>query len=84
MKVSDMLVVDLDGNVVEGNLRPSSDTPTHLVLYKGFPGIAVVVEQVAKMAYMALGINPSLTMNPNLVEKNFSRKNCKKGYYGQK
>ena len=30
MKVSDMVVVDLDGNVVEGDLRPSSDTPTHL------------------------------------------------------
>ena len=33
MKVSDMVVVDLDGNVVEGDLRPSSDTPTHLALY---------------------------------------------------
>ncbi len=36
MKVSDMVVVDLDGNVVEGDLRPSSDTPTHLALYKAF------------------------------------------------
>lgn len=34
MKAEDMVVVDLEGNVVEGNLRPSSDTPTHLVLYK--------------------------------------------------
>ncbi len=31
-----MVVVDLDGRVVEGNLRPSSDTPTHVVLYKEF------------------------------------------------
>ena len=36
MKASDMVVVDLDGNVVEGNLRPSSDTPTHIELYKAF------------------------------------------------
>ena len=36
MKASDMVVVDLDGNVVEGSLRPSSDTPTHIELYKAF------------------------------------------------
>lgn len=43
MKAEDMVVVDLEGNVVEGNLRPSSDTPTHLVLYKAFPEIGGVV-----------------------------------------
>lgn len=43
MKVSDMVVVDLDGNVVEGDLRPSSDTPTHLALYKAFSEIGGVV-----------------------------------------
>ena len=43
MKPSDMVVVDLDGNVVEGSLRPSSDTPTHLVLYKAFREIGGVV-----------------------------------------
>ena len=43
MKPSDMVVVDLDGKVVEGNYRPSSDTPTHLVLYKAFPSIGGVV-----------------------------------------
>ena len=43
MKPADMVVVDLDGNVVEGSLRPSSDTPTHLVLYKAFPEIGGVV-----------------------------------------
>ena len=161
MKPEDMVVVDLDGKVVEGKLRPSSDTPTHLVLYRAFSGIggvvhthstyatawaqagkdlpnigtthadyfhdavpctpdmtrdevmgdyeletgnvivrrfegidpvhtpgvlvknhgpfswgkdaaeavhnAVVLEQVAKMAYIAYGVNPSLTMNPLLV-----------------
>lgn len=39
MKAEDMVVVDLDGNVVEGNLRPSSDTPTHLALYKAFKDV---------------------------------------------
>lgn len=43
MTVDDMVVVDLEGNVVEGNLKPSSDTPTHLVLYKNFPDIGGVV-----------------------------------------
>lgn len=36
MSVDDMVIVDLDGNVVEGKYRPSSDTPTHLYLYKRF------------------------------------------------
>ena len=40
---TDLVVVDLEGNVIEGNLRPSSDTPTHLELYKAFPGIGGVV-----------------------------------------
>lgn len=44
MKASDMVVVDLkSGKVVEGELNPSSDTPTHLVLYKAFPNIQGVV-----------------------------------------
>lgn len=178
MKPSDMVVVDLDGNTVEGDLKPSSDTPTHTVLYRAFPEIggvvhthstyatawaqagmdipnigtthadyfhdavpctadmtaaevkgayeletgnvivrrfeglnpvhtpgvlvknhgpftwgsdgaeavhnAVVLEQVAKMAYIAFGVNPSLTMNPLLVEKHFSRKHGPGAYYGQK
>lgn len=42
MKADDMVVVDLDGNVVEGDLRPSSDTPTHVKLYKAFPEIGGV------------------------------------------
>lgn len=178
MTAADMVVVDLDGRVREGSLRPSSDTPTHIVLYKAFPeagGIvhthstyatawaqagrdipnigtthadyfhdaipctadmsraevegdyeretgnvivkrfsglnpvhtpgvlvknhgpfawghdaaeavhnAVVLEQVAKMAYIAYDINPALTMNPLLVEKHFDRKHGANAYYGQK
>ena len=180
MKVSDMVVVDLEsGKVVEGDLNPSSDTPTHLVLYKAFPNIqgvvhthstyatafaqagkdipnigtthadyfhdaipctakmraeqmaeyeketgvviadcirerrinpmhtpgvlvknhgpftwgkdadhavynAVVLEQVAKMAFVSFCINPCITMSPLLVEKHFSRKHGPNAYYGQK
>ena len=180
MKATDMVVVDLlTGRVVEGNLNPSSDTPTHLVLYRAFPNIggvvhthstyatawaqagkdipnigtthadyfhdpipstydmteeqiaeyelntgtvivsrfqtdnidpahtpgvlvknhgpfswgndpdnavynAVVMEQVAKMAFVSFCINPQTTMNPLLVEKHFSRKHGPNAYYGQK
>lgn len=177
MKATDMVVLDLEGNIVEGNLKPSSDTPTHLVLYNAFPEIggivhthstyatawaqagknipligtthadyfsddipctrsmtqqeiegeyeketgyviverfkeldpihipgalvdnhgpfswgkdaadavhnAVVMEQVAHMAYLSLGINPSLTMNEHLVKKHFYRKHGPGAYYGQ-
>ena len=37
MKAADMVVVDERGKVVEGKMRPSSDTPTHLELYRAFP-----------------------------------------------
>ena len=178
MKVSDMVVVDLQGNIGEGDLNPSSDTPTHLALYRAFPEIggvvhthstyatawaeagrdipnigtthadyfhqaipctadmteaevkgeyeletgnviikrfegmnpvhtpgvlvknhgpfswgkdandavhnAVVMEQVAKMAYIAYGVNPNLTMNNLLIEKHFNRKHGPNAYYGQK
>ena len=180
MKASDMVVVDLhSGKVVEGDLNPSSDTPTHLVLYRAFPEIGgvvhthstyatawaqagrdipnigtthadyfhddipctadmtadqmaeyeyhtgvvivnrissgninpvhtpgvlvknhgpfswgkdadqavyndVVMEQVAKMAFISLSVNPDTTMNPLLVEKHFSRKHGPNAYYGQK
>ena len=43
MTVDDMVVVDLNGKVVEGNLSPSSDTPTHIELYKAFKEIGGVV-----------------------------------------
>jgi L-ribulose-5-phosphate 4-epimerase len=41
--VGDMVVVDLDGNVIEGERRPSTDTPTHLVLYRAFHQIGGIV-----------------------------------------
>ena len=44
---------------------------------------AVVLEQVAKMAYIAFTLNPNTAMNPLLVEKHFNRKHGPKAYYGQ-
>ncbi len=43
LKPEDMVVMDLEGNKVEGSMNPSSDTPTHLELYKAFPEIGGVV-----------------------------------------
>jgi L-ribulose-5-phosphate 4-epimerase len=43
MQASDMVVCDLEGNVVEGELNPSSDTPTHAVLYQAYPEIGGIV-----------------------------------------
>ena len=43
MTPDDMAVVNIDGDVIEGRLRPSSDTATHLVLYRSFPEIGGVV-----------------------------------------
>lgn len=50
MKASDMVVVDLDGNAVEGRLLPSSDLATHLVLYRAFPLIGGVVHTHSRSA----------------------------------
>src|SRR4051794_31240295 len=50
MKPSDLVIVDMDGRGVEGSARPSSDLPTHLELYKGFPKIGGVVHTHSRAA----------------------------------
>ena len=47
---SQMVIVDLDGKILEGNLRPSSDTPTHRYLYLAFEGISSVVHTHSRNA----------------------------------
>lgn len=178
MTADDMVVVDLDGNVVDGTLRPSSDTPTHLAIYRRFADVggvvhthstyatawaqagraipnigtthadtfycdipcteemtreqiesayeaatgdviadafkgmnpmhtpavlvkhhgpftwgksahdavhnAVILEEVARMASITVALNPSVEMNPDLVEKHYERKHGANAYYGQK
>ena len=177
MKADDMVVLDLDGKVVDGKLKPSMDVASHLVLYRSFPSTggvththstyatawaqagkdipnigtthadyfkddipctrpmtsaeieteyeketgkviverftglnpdhtpgvlvnnhgtftwgtnamdsvhnAVVLEQIAKMAYLAYSINPDLKMNEELIKKHFFRKHGTGAYYGQ-
>ena len=134
MTADDMVVVDLCGNVVEGRLNPSSDTPTHLELYKrrmtpqeiageyeketgtviletvgehamDVPAVlvhshgpfawgkdameavhkAVVLEEVAFMAWHAMQLNPAVPrMQQELLDKHFLRKHGKHAYYGQR
>jgi len=50
MKPEDLVVVDLDGRTVEGLLRPSSDLPTHIILYKAFPAIGGVAHTHSRCA----------------------------------
>ena len=177
MKAENMVVLDLEGKVIEGELKPSTDAATHLALYQSFPNIggvahthstfatawaqagkdipnigtthsdyfkdcilctrsmtteeiatnyeretgkviverfeglnpeytsgvlvnnhgpftwgndanqavfnAVVLEQIAKMAFIAYLINPELKMNEELIKKHFFRKHGPDAYYGQ-
>jgi len=50
LKPADMVITDLDGTVVEGNLRPSSDLPTHIILYKAFKNIGGVAHTHSEFA----------------------------------
>ena len=50
MKPADLVVTDLDGNIVEGSLRPSSDLDTHTFLYREFPQIGGIVHTHSEFA----------------------------------
>ncbi|MBE6851162.1 MAG: L-ribulose-5-phosphate 4-epimerase [Ruminococcus sp.] len=50
MTADDIVVLDLDGNIVDGKLRPSSDAPTHLELYRKFDGIGGIVHTHSRYA----------------------------------
>ncbi len=50
LNVEDLVVVDIDGNQVEGKLKPSSDTPTHLVIYRNFAQVGGVVHTHSRWA----------------------------------
>lgn len=62
MSVDDMVVVDLNGNVAEGKRKPSSDTATHIELYKAFPACGGIVHThsrwAASFAQAGRGIPP--------------------------
>ena len=50
LKPEHMVITDLNGKIVEGDLRPSSDLPTHIALYQAFPGIGGVVHTHSRFA----------------------------------
>ncbi|MDR0287898.1 MAG: class II aldolase/adducin family protein, partial [Clostridiales bacterium] len=50
LTVEHMVILDLDGNIVEGTYKPSSDTPTHLYLYKKFESIGGITHTHSKWA----------------------------------
>ena len=50
LRLENLVATDLEGNILEGNLRPSSDLPTHLVLYKAFPNIGGVAHSHSEYA----------------------------------
>ena len=50
LKLEHLVVVDLEGNIVEGKLNPSSDTPTHLTIYKNFKEVGGVVHTHSRWA----------------------------------
>ncbi len=50
MRAEDMVVIDLDGKRVEGKLNPSSDTLTHVELYKAFPGVKSIIHTHSRWA----------------------------------
>lgn len=50
LRIEDLVVTDLDGRIVEGSLRPSSDLPTHIAIYKAFPTIGGVAHTHSRHA----------------------------------
>ena len=62
MTAEDIVVTDLEGNVVEGKLNPSSDLPTHLQLYKSFPQLGAVVHTHSRWATIFAQAGRSIPM----------------------
>lgn len=59
LTAGDIVVLDFEGNILEGNLRPSSDTPTHRCLFLNFPGIRSVVHTHSRgaVAFAQAGVD---------------------------
>src|SRR2546426_155560 len=92
LSVEDIVVLDLEGNVVEGRLRPSSDTRTHLLLFREMPALGGVVHTHSTYAtgwaqaaspIPILGTTHADYLAEYLVRKHFERKHGAGAYYGQ-
>ena len=62
MSAEDMVVTDMNGKVIEGKLRPSSDLPTHIEIYKNFPNIRGVVHTHSRWATIFAQAGKSIPM----------------------
>ncbi|MDR0831288.1 MAG: L-ribulose-5-phosphate 4-epimerase AraD [Bacillales bacterium] len=60
MTAKDIVIVNLEGDIIEGNLRPSSDLPTHLQLYKRYPTIKGICHTHSKWATIFSQANKSI------------------------
>ena len=70
MKPDDMVVVDMEGHVVEGKLRPSSDMPTHLELYRAFPECGGIVHTHSRWATTFAQAGYGIPAMRRIIEKN--------------
>ena len=70
MKAGDMVVTDRMGNIVEGDLRPSTDLATHLALYDAFPGIGGAVHTHSRYAVAAAQAGLNYPTAEQIVEVN--------------
>jgi L-ribulose-5-phosphate 4-epimerase len=66
LTAADMVVVDLESKVVEGTMRPSSDTKTHAALYKAFPGVGGIVH-----THLAEDVPCTALMTAEAVERDY-------------
>jgi L-ribulose-5-phosphate 4-epimerase len=90
MKSSDLVIVDLEGKIVEGTHNPSSDTPTHLKLYKALPEIGGIAHTHSKYATMfaqagreipCLGTTHADSFNGTIpITRFISKKEVEEGY----
>ena len=69
LRPEDMVVVDLEGNKVEGEYNPSSDTPTHVVLYNEFPNIGGIVHTPVSYTHLEGGAWGIALLAAYLVDK---------------
>jgi L-ribulose-5-phosphate 4-epimerase len=78
MQPEDLVVTDLDGAIVEGRLKPSSDLPTHLVLYRQFPEIGGVAHTHSEYATAwAVRVGPG--RRSSRAQRHGSRSDCAHG-----
>ena len=72
LKPEDMVIMDLNGNKIEGKYNPSSDTPTHIELYKAFPEIGGIVHTHSSYATIQENEKRCSCSSGSLMQKSWS------------